>query len=118
MATIFLGRILLFAAAALCASTNSSAPTAKTLNGTYVGSHLASWDQDAFLGIPYAKPPTGSRRFKWPESYDESFDGERDATAYGNSCMQYGQTFTLSEDCLTINVIRPAGTPKKKLPVL
>ncbi|KAI1489012.1 lipase [Biscogniauxia mediterranea] len=32
--------------------------------------------------------------------------------------MQYGQNLTLSEDCLTINVVRPAGTGNDSLPVL
>ncbi|KAK7431283.1 hypothetical protein QQZ08_002054 [Neonectria magnoliae] len=113
-------RLVLFVAVALCALTNDDtpAPTANTLNGTYVGAHLDGWNQDAFLGIPFAQPPIGPLRFKWPVSYNESFEEERDATQYGPSCMQYGQGFTLSEDCLTINVIRPEGIPKKPLPVL
>ncbi|KAG5656583.1 hypothetical protein KAF25_000170 [Fusarium avenaceum] len=93
-------------------------PKATTLNGTYVGKHLSSWDQDAFLGIPYAQPPTGSLRFKWPQSLNTAFDEERTATEYGDSCMQYTQNWTMSEDCLSVNVIRPAGKPKKLLPVL
>ncbi|CAH0048176.1 unnamed protein product [Clonostachys solani] len=100
------------------AVSNSSVPTAKTLNGTYTGASLAGWDQDAFLGIPFAQPPVGPLRFKLPQSYNESFDGSRNATQYGYSCMQYGQKFTLSEDCLTINVVRPSGAPKGPLPVL
>ncbi|CAG9985167.1 unnamed protein product [Clonostachys byssicola] len=115
----FLGLIAL-AETLLVAATgsNSSVPTAKTLNGTYTGASLAGWDQDAFLGIPFAQPPVGPLRFKLPQSYNESFDRSRNATQYGYSCMQYGQKFQLSEDCLTINVVRPSGTPKDPLPVL
>ncbi|KAH6986492.1 Alpha/Beta hydrolase protein [Ilyonectria sp. MPI-CAGE-AT-0026] len=113
----FLG-VLCFTATALCASKNNTSPTAKTLNGTYVGAHLSTWDQDAFLGIPFAQPPVGPLRFKWPQSSNASFEGQRDAKEYGSSCMQYVSGLTLSEDCLTVNVIRPSGTPKKKLPVL
>ncbi|KAM5343287.1 hypothetical protein ACJ41O_014253 [Fusarium nematophilum] len=97
---------------------DAATPKAKTLNGTYVGKHLPTWSQDAFLGIPYARPPTGDRRFRWPESISESFSGERTATDYGFSCMQYAQNFTMSEDCLSLNVVRPAGKRKKLLPVL
>ena len=97
---------------------SAASPKAKTLNGTYVGKHISSWNQDVFLGIPYAQPPTGDLRFKWPQSLSASFDEERTAKEYGDSCMQYSQNWTMSEDCLSVNVIRPAGTPKKLLPVL
>lgn len=80
---------------------NSSAPLVSVINGTYVGKPLAEWQQDAFLGIPYAQPPLGPLRFARPRSLDTSFPGVRDATAYGYSCYQYGSNFNLSEDCLT-----------------
>ncbi|KAI9758761.1 MAG: hypothetical protein M4579_002864 [Chaenotheca gracillima] len=100
-------------------ASSASAPTAKILNGTYRGEYLGGdWDQDVFLGMPYAQPPVDSLRFKWPQSLNESFSGVRDATQYGYSCYQYGSNFNLSEDCLTLNVIRPHGQHKQKLPVL
>jgi carboxylesterase type B len=99
-------------------SNKSRPPTAKTINGTYEGLYLPSWNQDAFLGIPYAQPPVGQLRYRWPVSVNESFNGVRKATQYGYSCMQYGQNFKLSEDCLTINVVRPAGRQSVPLPVL
>ncbi|KAJ4270353.1 hypothetical protein NW762_002032 [Fusarium torreyae] len=104
--------------ATLAQMTSAASPKAQTLNGTYVGKNLPSWEQDVFLGIPYAQPPTGDLRFKWPKSLNASFDDERTATDYGDSCMQYTQNWTMSEDCLSLNVVRPAGKPKKKLPVL
>ncbi|KAK8041726.1 Alpha/Beta hydrolase protein [Apiospora rasikravindrae] len=96
------------------------APTARTLNGTYEGLHIPDWDQDAFLGMPFAQPPVGPLRWRWPQSINASFEGVRNATAYGYSCMQYGSSFDLSEDCLTINVVRPAADVpiKEPLPVL
>ncbi|KAI0016313.1 alpha/beta-hydrolase [Xylariomycetidae sp. FL0641] len=97
---------------------NHSAPVARTRNGTYEGRYLPTWDQDVFLGVPFAQPPVGQLRFRWPQSINESFDGVRNATEYGYSCMQYDSNFTMSEDCLTINVVRPAGVPSKPLPVL
>lgn len=92
-------------------------PQVKTLNGTYQGRYLPDWDQDAFLGIPYAQPPLGPLRYRWPQSINTSFDGVRDASSYGYSCMQYSGNFNMSEDCLNLNVIRPAGE-HNKLPVL
>ncbi|KAB5517534.1 lipase [Coniochaeta sp. 2T2.1] len=94
------------------------APQAKTLNGTYQGRYLPEWNQDAFLGIPFAQPPVGSLRYRWPQIINTSFDGVRDASNYGYSCMQYSGNFNMSEDCLNLNVIRPAGNHTKKLPVL
>jgi carboxylesterase type B len=93
--------------------------TATTLNGTYQGLYLPEWDQDLFLGIPYAQPPLGPLRFRWPESLNESWNGVRDASQYGYSCMQYDSIFNISEDCLNLNVVRPAGVDREaKLPVL
>ncbi|KAI1360513.1 alpha/beta-hydrolase [Xylaria arbuscula] len=100
------------------ASNNSQAPTVKTINGTYEGLYLPDWNQDAFLGMPYAQPPVGELRYRWPVSVNESFDGVRKATQYGYSCMQYGSTFNLSEDCLTVNVVRPSVRSTEPLPVL
>ncbi|KAI1333479.1 lipase [Xylariaceae sp. FL0016] len=115
------GLVSMLLNAAVAAGTvfsNNTTPTAKTLNGTYEGLYLPQWDQDVFLGMPYAQPPTGALRYRWPRSLNTTFDDLRNATQYGYSCMQYGQTFSLSEDCLTINVVRPAGTPSSPLPVL
>jgi hypothetical protein len=85
------------------ASSASYAPTVTVFNGTYAGLYLPDWDQDAFLGIPFAQPPVGSLRFRWPESLNTSWTGVRNATEYGYSCYQYGSNFSLSEDCLTLN---------------
>jgi hypothetical protein len=118
MAHLNMISISFFLFTAFAWTTSAASPKATTLNGTYVGKNLPSWDQDAFLGIPYAQPPVGDLRFKWPQSLDSSFKEERTATEYGDSCMQYTQNWTMSEDCLSLNVIRPAGKPKKPLPVL
>ncbi|KAE8441654.1 hypothetical protein EG329_004575 [Mollisiaceae sp. DMI_Dod_QoI] len=97
----------------------SAAPSATIKNGTYIGKYVPEWQQDQFLGIPYAIPPLGPLRFARPKSLNSSFAGTRNATQYGYSCMQYGTNFSLSEDCLTLNVIRPSGiTCDAKLPVL
>lgn len=110
--------LALLCAFMLSANTNAQAPTATTLNGTYEGAYLPGWNQDVFLGIPYAQPPVGQLRYRWPQSINTSFSETRNATQYGYSCMQFGTTFSLSEDCLTINVVRPSGILSEPLPVV
>ncbi|KAI1636243.1 Alpha/Beta hydrolase protein [Biscogniauxia mediterranea] len=101
----------------------SAVPTATLSQGTYYGVRNSYYAQDFFLGIPYAQPPTGSLRFAAPQPLTTSFSGRRNATEYGPMCIGYGSDTTnlgnyVSEDCLTINVVRPAGTSEKdELPV-
>ncbi|KAK7417449.1 hypothetical protein QQX98_004569 [Neonectria punicea] len=98
-------------------------PKSKVLNGTYEGIYNKKYHQDLFLGIPYAQPPVGALRLHVPESLNTTWMGTRSATEYSPQCIGYGSdTWVLgnyvSEDCLTINVIRPAGTSRKaRLPV-
>lgn len=84
---------------------HAGTPLATTLNGTYSGLYLPNWDQDAFLGIPFAQPPVADLRYRHPRSLNTSFEGLRDAKHYGYSCMQYIDQLNMSEDCLTLNVI-------------
>ncbi|CRK38838.1 hypothetical protein BN1708_016674 [Verticillium longisporum] len=111
-------RSFLWAALCCCEAVVAQAPLATTVNGTYEGAHLSSWDQDAFLGIPFAQPPIGDLRWRWPQSLNESFADVRDASKQGYSCMQFRGNFDMSEDCLTLNVVRPSGKHEKPLPVL
>ncbi|XP_049861708.1 acetylcholinesterase-like, partial [Schistocerca gregaria] len=70
----------------------------------------------AFLGIPYAEPPTGELRFQAPRPA-AAWEGVLNATQYGSDCVQ--STGTGYEDCLYLNVYVP-GTPAEAaaLPVL
>lgn len=86
-----------------CSVVAAIGPTAEVRNGTLQGVYSPEWKQDFFLGIPYALPPVGDLRFRWPRSWDAAYDGVRDASRYGYSCYQYGSSFNLSEDCLTLN---------------
>ncbi|KAH9495506.1 Neuroligin-4, X-linked [Bulinus truncatus] len=73
----------------------------------------------SYLGVPYAKPPTGSRRFKRPEKPDP-WSGERDAGKLGSMCPQYRATNDhsgMSEDCLTLNIYTPVRSTGQ-LPVM
>ncbi|KAF2274499.1 alpha/beta-hydrolase, partial [Westerdykella ornata] len=69
---------------------------------------------DAWLGVEYAK----QSRFA-PPVWPKPFNGTRDASKYGPICIQGGNQNIQSEDCLNLNIYRPAGIPySKKLPVL
>ena len=98
---------------------SSTSPTAQTLNGTYQGRHLSEFDQDLFLGVPFASAP----RLDNPLSLNTTWLGKRDASEYGPTCYGFGSNtllnLTLSEECLNLNIIRPSGTKAdEKLPVL
>lgn len=100
----------------------AASPTAKVKNGTYVGAHLPTFNQDMFIGIPYAQVPTGDLRFKPPASLNTSWSDQKSAQDYHNSCYAFGpytdnDGTTQSEDCLTLNIVRPAGNSGSKLPV-
>lgn len=65
---------------------------------------------NAFLQIPFARPPIGELRFRAPER-NEPWNGIRNSTSYGPMCMQQGVGPFGSEDCLQLNVFT------KNLPV-
>ncbi|KAK7546631.1 Alpha/Beta hydrolase protein [Phyllosticta citricarpa] len=97
-----------------------NAPTASTKNGSYVGVHSAQYNQDFFLGVPYAQPPLGDLRFRVPQSLNSSWSEPRAATEYSNECVGYGSDqfpYSVSEDCLYLNVVRPSGYENASLPV-
>lgn len=67
-----------------------SNPIARVINGTYVGVWNEEYNQDFFLGMPYAQQPVGDLRFAVPQPLNESWEGERDAKEYSDICVGYG----------------------------
>uniref|UniRef100_A0AAG5CWM5 Carboxylic ester hydrolase n=1 Tax=Anopheles atroparvus TaxID=41427 RepID=A0AAG5CWM5_ANOAO len=61
----------------------------------------------SFKGIPYAEPPTGTRRFSNPVPHS-GWPGVRDASAHGSSCPSPDMIPTENEDCLFLNVYSPS----------
>jgi para-nitrobenzyl esterase len=68
-----------------------------------------------WLGIPYAAPPVGARRWQPPQPASP-WTETKQATAFGSMCRSPSNSGT-SEDCLFVNVWRPADAGSG-LPVL
>ncbi|KAI0671152.1 carotenoid ester lipase precursor [Trametes maxima] len=131
---------LVVAGVALAAPLDPRAgPTVQLDQGTFVGTTDGTTNK--FLGIPFAKAPVGDLRFNLPVAVDP-YTGTHTVTAFGPSCPQqainfdfpselaedavnfivnsiFQLVFPSQEDCLSINVMVPAGTkPNAKLPVV
>lgn len=113
---------LLLLMLAVPAAIAGDAPVAGTEAGAVRG--LTADGVDRFLGIPFAAPPVGDRRWRPPEP-PAAWNGERPSITYGADCAQkpfIGDDAPLAtvpaEDCLYLNVWRPAGASGRKLPVM
>ncbi|HEX7874061.1 MAG TPA: carboxylesterase family protein [Sphingobium sp.] len=99
------------------------AQTVSTETGAVRGS--VEQGVESWKGIPFAAPPVGPLRWRAPQPVTK-WAGVRDATAYGPDCMQkpFGGDAaplgtTPTEDCLLLNIWRPAKSPAKaSLPVI
>ncbi|OCB90794.1 esterase 1 [Sanghuangporus baumii] len=82
----------------------------------------SSSEKEFFGGIPFAEPPIGELRFEAPVLKLDPGVPVLNATDYGPYCIQSGGEFdstVMSEDCLTININRPAGVNESSaLPVM
>ncbi len=98
-------------------------PIVATLQGLLRGS--TSNGVDRFLGVPFAAPPVGPLRWRAPQEA-ASWRGIRAATAPSPICVQDtannpltpGYAPQQSEDCLYLNIFRPAGAARRTLPVM
>lgn len=127
---------LWFLGSALGSST-SDVPVVRTPFGDVAGQRITSGNGtvDVFLGIPFAQPPVGNLRLRKPLPA-LPWTGVLNATAKPRPCWQldlrlntkislhYLNSSLVSEDCLYLNLWRPAracpekGSCDAKLPVV
>jgi carboxylesterase type B len=122
--------LLAVAAGCLAVSTLSVDTTVGTVHGIINGTHP---HVAQYLGIPYAEPPVGERR--WSRSIPKDPLGDIDATRFSPSCPQYDtsipSTYEIdarqflisgptSEDCLTLSIWAPFSSvlSNESLPVI
>ena len=109
--------IPVLAAVFLATSVEAEPAVVQTASGAVSG--VVAEGIEGFKGIPFAAPPVGDLRWRAPRPA-KAWTGVRAATAYGPPCVQSqpSRYANESEDCLTLNVFRPAGAGAAKLPVM
>ncbi|THV05188.1 extracellular triacylglycerol lipase precursor [Dendrothele bispora CBS 962.96] len=93
------------------------------LGSTVLTGSQVSPDVEFFGGIPFAEPPVGSLRLRPPVPKFALNVTSFDAAQFGPACLQAlkqsADLSLVSEDCLTVNVLRPAGVSENSsLPVI
>ncbi|XP_045921387.1 acetylcholinesterase [Micropterus dolomieu] len=117
-----------------CSSQSEADLIVQTRSGPVRGIHLQLPERGyvtAFLGIPFAEPPTGKLRFRRAEP-KKSWTQVRDAIAYPKACYQFVDTSfpgfqgsemwnpnrEMSEDCLYLNIWVPPSPKPHNLTVM
>jgi para-nitrobenzyl esterase len=76
-----------------------------------------------YKGVPFAEPPVGDLRWRPPQP-PKKWEGVFKADKYAPACPQpifpmiSDLKYGTSEDCLYLNIWKPANSAEKKLPVL
>jgi len=111
-----LGAVL---AAAMLTAGAASADVVHTAQGDLSG--VVDGKVESFKGVPFAAPPVGDLRWR-PPAPAAAWSGVKAASDFGPICLQgrrIPSAEPMGEDCLTLNVWRPAGArPGAKLPVM
>uniref|UniRef100_A0A8H7Y3F6 Carboxylic ester hydrolase n=1 Tax=Psilocybe cubensis TaxID=181762 RepID=A0A8H7Y3F6_PSICU len=104
---------------ALIASVAARA-SVKVGNSTIIGKEFGPAKVEFFGGIPFAETPIGKLRFHRPVLLKSPSSKVLHAHESGKGCLQLTSLpDTVSEDCLSLDVYRPAGTSEHdKLPVM
>ena len=125
LATTMAATFVATSSAAVASSSAADSSTALDSEYVRIDSGLihgrAAGSVDEFLGVPFATPPTGELRWRAPTPL-APWSGVRDATVPASGCVRPASNaagYIGSEDCLYLNVYRPAHTPPGlRLPVM
>jgi para-nitrobenzyl esterase len=96
---------------------------ARTVNGTVEG--FTRDGVNRWRSIPYARPPVGRLRFRAPQPA-QPWSGVRHCHGFTDCAPQQrrytllgvGRYQSMSEDCLTLNVVTPESASEQPLPVM